>query len=839
MKINKVILIGLLINVLFCILPIYDVSNIGIWTMLGLSFSRNIPPFFHTLNPEGFFTLILFVPAEITYETTASIYLTALVFKMIILAFFLLLMLVVNDMLNRMNLSERSRIIIVYALLLNPMVIFINFIWAEIEIIPVFFVTLSLYVLRFNPFNRREINISLSVLSLFIAIFYFLYPVIFLPSLILFTKGRRDRIIILVTSLLVGGLFLYLNVHMFTGYLYNYEGSLSGSIASLSPSALPTGLFYYFKVFGGTRTIIELILIALVSIPLPIVFKRYGLSEFQVLYVIAALFIFISPVINMDNFMFIVPFVFLAFVNESGHMISRKNRLALISITLVPLIFAQFVYSVNNVFGFYYWFYPLLHINGPVFTFTQEENIIFPGYNFFFMLALYVSITAVLVQSKYHGEGWKDDSSNPAGNPTPSGNCNTKKIAVLIIIIVFISASIPLSIVYNDNNNYVNLYDPPQFPLLYFYPEQIPNSSFYRPMGSEAYSISGHALVVPSSDTSLLLNRNIRNQSIVLGGTMFITNPEAPAFLIYTNEWSLQQQALLNGSLIRDYGYTTKNGVLVSEGYIPPLDNPGTLYYFNGNASMVYNINSSQFFKNNYLWFFSAEGIAKVQSLPLQIRCGDYIMEVAMYQSYEVIATLDTATQGGWSQTNPIPYLRGSSNWQTLILSYNAGMLSIDLGGVSDSIPLSPSVSNITLTVGNPVNNTNYSFTGYSSSLYYFAKDTNPISEYLVLVEGNSNSIVGSVGRNIQVAFYFVNSPDGSSVKIDNKIFSVPYSKYLYIVKQGTGTMYLEINRLVIKNEDNRGYYLVPAFLAFYLPLLFGFTMSFFVYCRRKFPGRQ
>jgi hypothetical protein len=52
MKLNKYYLLGIAVNIIFCILPVYDTSNLYSWTQLGLAFTRSTPAFFNSIYPN-------------------------------------------------------------------------------------------------------------------------------------------------------------------------------------------------------------------------------------------------------------------------------------------------------------------------------------------------------------------------------------------------------------------------------------------------------------------------------------------------------------------------------------------------------------------------------------------------------------------------------------------------------------------------------------------------------------------------------------------------------------------------------------------------------------------
>jgi hypothetical protein len=698
------------------------------------------------------------------------------------------------------------------------MILFVNFVWAEIEIIPVFFVTLSWYLIRFRTVDMK--NIFLSVISLLISIFFFLYPLVLIPTFIIYTKGKTNKLFMFIAIFLVGGLFLLLDVHMFTGYFYNYISSLSGTNPTLAPSSLPTGFFYYFHITGESRISTEIALIIIASFFLPLVLRGYNLTEVRVLYIILALFIFISPVINMDNFMFLLPFIFLVILDNSNKTISKKVLYSSLALTLVPVIFAQIVYSNNGVFGFFYWFYPLLHSNGISISGQQINSVIIPSYNFFFLLLVFFSVISLIERNMSNQTSKYLILDHYTGKKlTPVSR--KKKILALIGFVIIMCAAIPMAVVYNNNNNDTSLIHPAQFPLLYFYPEKVVNSSIYLPIGKNSYSMAGPSLHIPNSDASLFLYRKMLNQSSHINLDMTINNSTGNGPIAYTNTWSIQKRAFYNKTLIHPYGLVNIQNANKTIEKIPFLNENITTYFLNGNGTVSYGLNSSEIQNNNFLLFFKLTRISEVQSLPFYMKIGNNVLELAQYPSFEVIATYSQGN--GWTQSPPIYYEMNAHQWQVISLNYENNTISLTVNGVTYGISFPKSFSNLSISTGNPFDNINYSFAGYTSILFSYSRSVNPIHEKIVFIDGNTESIISKVRETNQLTVNIQNVLGNSSVKVNCDRFKVGYSKFLYLQKTGGGNEFIAINKLVIINNGS-GYYLVPAFLLCY----FSFTFTIF-----------
>ncbi|MEM3191960.1 MAG: hypothetical protein QW292_07700 [Candidatus Parvarchaeota archaeon] len=821
MRTRTIILVGIVVNAILCFLPIYDSINFASWLSLSLSFHNSAPVFYGNLNPESIFTLIFLVPIGLVYKATLSIYASAVTLKLILFGFFFLLILVVDKILKFYNIENSTRNFLLALLFLNPGILFVNYVWDEIEIIPAFFATLGYYLLRVRPLNSENLNLIFSITSLFISVFFFLYSVILIPSLILFTRSQRDRLKIFLLSLVTGTAFLLVQVFLIQGYLYNYAASLTGSNPVLAPSSLPTGLFYYFHFSGNVKLIMEIVLVLFVSIVLPLILYLLKYSEQSVLYIILAIFLFISITINMDNFMFIVPFVFLAAVNNNGKALSRSKILWISSLLYIPLVFAPLVYGPENVYGIFYWLWPLLHISVTRPSSSIIANII-SAYNFFFMLFLYLTVTLVLLDGRGASEAPEFSTKLIEGK----GKLNTNRLKVnrkiIALILAAILLSVPLSLIYNDYNGNVSIQNPENFPLLYFHPEFGQNSAIALPLGNGTYSFTGSLLTIPKS-TQLLLERNISNQYFSMNYSIIISHMLMGgigySIISSTNTWALFLNEVFNSGELSILNPSYSNATSSANAYIPFLTENTLVYNFTGKNELKYEISSSFAEGKTFLLFYKPTYILASQSDALQIYFNNNILEIAMYPSYAVVAEWNGLR---WAQTGNIPYSSNLNGWNEAELTVGTNSLQLGFNGVFYRMNSIDLAGNISIVAGTPYRP--YPYYGYSSGIFYYNEGTFPYTnEILLASENNTYHVMRIIDAGV-LGIDFTNSPDSSSIILNGKQFTVKPSKYIYFGKEGGSyECMIKINKLFIKYRNSNGYYMVPAFIAFYVPTISAF----------------
>ncbi|MEM4090990.1 MAG: hypothetical protein QXQ46_09685 [Thermoplasmatales archaeon] len=832
MRTRDIITLGAVINAILCILPIYDTFNLSLWLSFSLAFHNSVPVFYGSLNPASFFTLIFLVPISLVYNATLSVYASAVVLKLILFGFFFMLVLVFDEILKFYSLEDSKRNFLITLLFLNPGILFVNYVWVELEIIPAFFVTFGYYLLRVRPLNSENLNLIFSIISLFISVFFFLYSVILIPSLILFTRGQRNRLKVFILSLVVGAVFLLVQVFLMQGYLYDYVASLGGSSSALAPGGYPIGFFYYFHFSGNVDLIVEIVLVLFVSIVLPFILYLLKYTEQSVLFVILAIFIFISVRIILDNFIFIVPFVFLATVGHNGKSLSRPRILWISSLLYFPVVFAPLTIGLNNVYGIFYWLWPLLHMSVGFPSYSIIANIT-SAYVLSFNLFLYLTVTLVLLGGKEPPKvtEFSTESKGRKGKLYTNRLKIDRKIVALILVAILLSA--PLSLIYNEYNNNVSIENPANFPLMYFYPEQSGNLGIALPVGHSTYSITGNLLTIPKS-TQLLLERNISNQDFSISYSIILSRVSGTdigySIISSTNSWDLFQNKVFNSAELSILSPSYTNAPSSANVSLPFLTENTLVYNFTGENELKYEVSSGFAEGKTFLLFYKPKYILASQSDALQIYFNNNILEIAMYPSYAVVAEWNGSR---WTQTGNIPYSLNSNGWNEAELTVGTNSLQLGFNGVfyiMNSISLAGNISIVSGTPYRP-----FPFYGYSSGIFYYSRGASPYTNEILLTSENNTYHIMQINDEAVISIVFTNSQDSSSLIINGKQFAVMPSEYVYFGKEGGSyECMIKINKLFIKYRDSNGYYMVPAFIAFYVPTISTFLFVFITFLPSK-----
>ena len=823
-KKNIIFVIALTVNALLVFLPVYDTVNYSFWIRSILTIHNNLPAFYYNINPGGFFTAIFLVPMSVVYSFTSSFYYTAVVTKVIILLFFLMAVYLFSRIMESYVDDKNATQFITLLYILSPGILFVNFIWSEADIISVFFVTLSVYFLRIRPMRKDNINEVLFGVSIFISILFFLYPVILLPSFVYFTKGSRRRFSLITTLMLGGIIFAALDLLLFQGHLYNYVSSLSGTSSELAPGGLKSGLFYNFQFFGLQKESVEIVLVLFLAIVIPYILKRLNLSEFKVEFIIIAVFLFVSPVINRDNFLFVLPFLFLATIEPLGKVLSKKKTVAISLFLLLPL-FSAISGSVNNTHGIFYWFYPLLHESGPSLLSKIQQTITVPAYNLYFILILFISITIILY-------GGRKDLVSPAENIIHKrvGKKAFKIIMITIAIVILIIASI--SIIYNDSNNSVFIENPREFPLLYFYPENNLNSTISVPVGSDSYSLQGDNLVVPSNMHDLILEDSLLNESYNISGKYAMSHTSGLANLSYSqlmggSNWKLSDISMINNISFSTVDNLNSSSNILGKTFVPYIGNESV---FNPGMtnSLTYRVQSSSLDNNTYAIFFMQPKNHTREEVPVCISSNNNVLYVSS-MNYQYSITGHVLNTSYYRNTSTIYSENSLGRWNYILINGEKGKISITMDGLSQ-VELFKNSKYITISVGSYLYNKSRIYDGVETQLLLSNRSRISFEQRLEMCNFSGWKSLGNINYYKSFNFRIVTENGNGKLMINSSIFRLNNSSFLYMGKLGgSESIMISISHLSVHYDGSTGYYLIPLFLAFSLPVVFGLLSTIYI----------
>ena len=824
LKTDRIIALAILINIFLVLLPTYDTFNYSSWVQSILTIHNNLPAFYYNINPGGLFTAIFLVPMSLTYSFTTSFYITAVVTKAIILLFFLMSVYLFSKMMESYTDNRSSVNFATILYLLSPGILFVNFVWSEMDIISVFFVTLAIYFLRIRPIRMKNMNDIFFAVSIFISILSFLYPVILLPSFVYFTKGSRNKINLLVTLTIGGIIFAAMDLVLFQGHLYNYVSSLSGTSTTLTPGGLRTGLFYYFQFFGLQKESIEIVLVLFLAIVIPYILKQLNLDEFKVQFIILAVFLFISPVINRDNFLFVLPFLFLAALEPLGKTMS-KGKITVMSLFLLLPLFSAVSGGVNNTYGIFYWFYPVLHESGPILFAKIQQTIIVPAYNLYFITILFVSITLLLI-------GNRKEIIVKFDRITQDGwNSKVPKLFVITIVLVILIIA-PISVIYNNSNNNVSIKNPKEFPILYFYPENNLNSTFAVPVGSDSFSLHDNKLEIPSNLHNLILEDSLMNETYGISGNYQMSNTSSLPNLSFSQliggqRWSVSDVSMLYNKSFLPVSNKNHSSVLTEKNFIPYIGNQSAFNPLTANQ-MIYRLNYSNMSNNTYLVFFKQPINLTREQVPICLSSGQNLIYITS-QYYQYTIT-DHVRNTSLYSNNSIPINEHTiAKWNYILINKKSDELSLTMDGTTQT-DLFGNCKSVTISIGSMMNNSSSSFNGTETGL--ISSNTSKVSyvQRILVCDDSSWKSMGKINNEESLIFKIKTNYTTGNLSLNSKVFQLKDNSYFYVGKLGGNeNITITINHLNVNYEGSSGYYLIPLFLAFSIPVSFGILSTLYI----------
>jgi hypothetical protein len=801
--------IALAVNIALALLPIYDSVNIRSWIALGSSITSASPVMANNIWPGGFFSFMAFTPMYLSYVFSSfNVYLSVVVLKLILFAFTALTAFLLYRITQKVKPAYADTVLLFT--LLNPAVLYVNYFWAQIDILPVFFFTLGYALLRFVDFGGNNYKrYIVGFIPILISAFIYRYSLILMPALVFFDMGTvKQRVQALFIAIGAAAVFFVVEYVLYRGGLYNYVGALSGSVINMSGVE---GFQYWLSI----PLIPYLALLCVLAFFVPLLLKRLQYAESAVLFVILLLFIYTSTVPLADYFLWLYPIgVFMALQSKSR--LSFDKILLITSIPVyVALVFISFLIGNGVQSGPFYFAYPLLHMDVPLLAASSQA---YDTGVFTFNILLIVSVVAISAFCLLKSNRLEP----PLGGPSEffyswnHGLGKKKTVIFAAIAIVIVALGFGFNTFYAQpvvaTNNDV-------FPL-YLFPAN--NNYDSMPMG-RTYYLSWNGVVGFSNWSDPVSFYHALNlQNINLDLTFNLTANDYGSYALlktqnYTMGVDLQPQvSTYNLTVVEPQDYTSKPKVIE----IPTFDEPVAIYNFNSTSSVNYQLNTSDI-GQYYATAFRFQDNNMTQSLLLHFNNSRYIFDYSISntvqwafiydQTYHNTTSAATAyniaPDGGWNLIVFKPTVKGFTTWvnnesftvkgeyfsedtSLEMTSYYTGKPSADVGG---------EVTQLYQCASMPVTGTGYRF----------FVDVN--------LERHIDVPIASPQLNLKLE----TTNDGGTLNVSSHswpitpINSVAFGK----LTPGVYGLSLTLNHLEI-SQKVYGYYLIPVYYAVVLPFV-------------------
>lgn len=810
-KFKLLFTISLFVTVLFLFLPFFDYNNMSAWVTFPSSLVNSLPPFYNSDWPGGYVAITAFIPFFLSYVGSGyNIYVAVVVLKLILLYFTLLTGYVLYSIAKIRGTTKPSYVLIF--LLLSPSLIFVNYIMTQLDIIPIFFTILSIYLLRYH-YKLRENNIYLiiSAISLSLGTFFYFIPILIFPTLLIYTGGARNKIKLFLSTIVILSIFYAI------GVLFMQGGNLP-TASTLLPSSSTISYYYGLEHYVSLSLPNYLILLGVISCLIPLITKKFGIMEPVAMFIVILLCLYVF-VDTVDELLFILPFSILILLESKPERFKFTNLLVLNSYPLVGLFLINFYMGTGYQAGIFYFGYEVFHKNILFIKSIQNYFLWAKIFNISLIISLVLSVFYLLIRfrktdNSLEGKMNRIIKEKEVHFSFSKANTKWKRIFTILIIVLIVLSSLAFNFIYpsiNDNKNVTS------FPLYSF-------GSTPMPIGKETYSVVGNSLLFYPSSPIVDLNRSLNLQSIkttLIEGVHGNTPTEIPLvhsnlFTInYTSNFALNS---ISRSCVSPFSTSDVNTTFTKN---TPLNSNSTCSSLGLNGSLYYSINDSKWLNNYYYFLFKPIGFSLLQSILLQIHEKNTILEIVLYPGHGVLAkygSSKTNNSGNYRWQNLAVFPFNKASWNYLILNPVDGSLHINLDNSTYAIKENCSRANITnINIGDNGGGSNYSYRGFVTGL--FDSSMAPTIAYSHSIDfvnnyNGSSTFIRSGGNIVRLTVD--SSGKNTCVRIQNNSFNVSEKiNYIVIGKLIAGPygLSLEMNSMLISQSGNSGFYLITVFL--------------------------
>ena len=491
--------VGIAVNLALALLPTYDTFNVRCWVSLGSSITSSVPVMAGNLWPGGFFSFMAFTPMFLTYILSGfNFYASVVGLKLILFGFTLMTAFLLYRLTQKIKPAYAETVLLFT--LLNPAVLYINYFWTQLDILPVFFFTLGFVLLRYFDFGGCAWKRYLvGFFPIMISAFIYRYSLILIPALVLFDSGGLKQ---RFSSLLIAGgeaaALFSVEFLLFRGEVYNYAGALSGSVINMSGVE-------GFQYWLGIPQLPYIAFLCVLGFMVPLLLKALKYDESVALFFVLLVFIYTSSVPLADYFLWLYPLsIFLVLRSTSKLSLSRKLLLTGLPL-YVGLFFISFIVGNGVQTGPFYFAYPL---------FRQDIGLIASTsyYDSWVLVFNLVLLGSVLVASLF----CFSKSNRVQGMQSyralvkPIGFTRRWSAVMAVVVVVVVLLSFSFNVFYSEP---VAASSKQVFPLYIF-----PANNHYdsMPMGSTYYLSWNGLLVYSNGSEPISFNHALSQQNVNL-----------------------------------------------------------------------------------------------------------------------------------------------------------------------------------------------------------------------------------------------------------------------------------------------------------------------------------
>ena len=833
-RLPPLVWVGVGFNALLVFLPFYDPNdNTFFLSTVGFA-SGSGPVLGHVTFPGGFFEMALWVPAYFAYVGSGyDLYWSYTILKVVYFVLAILSAWLLYRVGEQWSRATAGRLAVFT--LLNPVLLFVSYIWVNWDAFPIFFVLLGYVLLRSEqPRGAVPFRIFLSALAFMVAVFFYWYPLVLFPALLLHGRSTRERGLFLGFSAAAFAALMAVNVLLFTGSYGMYLADLAGTSATFH--ARP---FFGLPFFTGPISLTTYVPILLgVTVVLPVVLRWKGVGEAATLFCVVSLFVWTSPVQEPDNYAWILWFAPLLLLGASRLRLTWSTFLGLSALPIVGalLVAGTTTNGLPDGQGFFYFGYSLFHWNLiwlP--TLAGRAEVLAVG-NVLLIVALVGTLTAALWGGARGSERRATTESLPPipiPSPSPSlprawprqAGARSRRTVLVVTVVALIllgglfNATLPTLVHYNTSG---------QLPVYVLGPSFVNDPNSPRPLTNETFATEGPNLTIYTPSPPMVFVLRVPYQTLSLQGSLSLTG-------------LVPQSVLLIDSTTFGFSPLTLDTVnAVGSTAVPPAVQtgtmPGTLGFplmsstsqdlrVDSGSVLTYNENVSILTGTyQYLSFeFHRDGGTPIPIFELRTPGGtvDFVShpgyEALLYAPRANPAAVETLTNGFWDI---------SGQWNYVAFRALPSEFWFDFNGVVETFPASWVTSgNGTLTVGQSslASPAIDPMAGLVTQVRTTLGAPWPVTQYYLNVSGPSAPPGGEyypvAGSGLTCNWQSTSA--GTHIVADGLPFSSPVPTTAIVFGKGTPgnyTVSITLHELAVGPRLADRYYLVPVYLAVVAP---------------------
>ena len=477
-----------------------------------------------------------------------------------------------------------------YAVLFNPFLIFVNSIAGDADLIVVMLVFLAVFLFRYGwspKVNLPAVIFGATAVSLTVLTYYF--TLLFVPTLILWIEGRRNKLLAIV---LMAAVLVVFGLPIVGFGLGSVNTSSLLSTVQITGYSFPYYLTPSWTALFATNQRVFTALAAVLAIVIPVVFRRWNIGQGTTLLTVLATAFALTFRLPADVFAILAALVPLAFALSRSSSRVGYWRMMLFQVFLVPVyLLVQMFNGPGQVTGIYYWLYPYLHQNVILYN-TLGKSPVAQGLFAAYTAGTIATIVALVWLERRAARGTSEIAAmTPPPRPLRPAPVSRRAL-IGVVVVGALLVTVPIAIAYATPNG-TPLESHQQLNTQDFYAYDVQTPLLYPLAGPNTYSVDSSAgtLSIFGQAPPIGFARNIAETTNRVNLTVSVkpSSNVGPVPVWQTN----QSEVLFSSMLTRGPGEmtwtpVTTQGLTPTTSQIPPISGTTLVYAMAGDHALEY-----------------------------------------------------------------------------------------------------------------------------------------------------------------------------------------------------------------------------------------------------------